>query len=627
MQFWERLPKEIPAVMEDANIDYRSTQCSVYEPGDQLIQDIKRIVQSHLDSLDEDKGGVATLVKHHRDNCYVVAVNGMSWCEKGKCYHSSGGKTAYYVDVDRGEFWPVCQAGSCKEKPAPTRIAHEIHLFKFLRESDIGWARITVTTLQDIIKVTDRKSREAYVYNDYNGLWERKYEYGVLPTISKSLSGVIDRFTQHIKKGNHSENDMEKLMKMCEELRRSAFCTSKLLAAYKLAAHDLYSENFEDQLTKKYNHLWPMREKKVLNLKTGEISELRKEHMFNFVGPCNYIHKTSYPKIEKLVSSIMCGNPSTIKYLRLKMGLLLTGELLREVDNFLGDGSNGKSSLYKLIQCVMGKFFTLLPREIVIKAPGSSQGSASPQWMTVIHARAAFFDEVEDDEKVDARNVKTMSNGDPRKFRGLFKSDYQTVHPRCKIIICTNKELAYDSTDKAMEDRLITTPFPANFEKKTREGSHDQKRDDFFIDDIKQNHLDDLFSYMVDAAIDFYKGGKQIDRPKEVIELTAKINNDMNTVKQFVDARCSLRPSHERAPEAFKDEKYSVRPGTLFHEYTSYIQLQHKEAKKACRHPNSLSGFFRGLPLLLRSGGLESTSPPPPPASPPWGCCSSYEKV
>ena len=58
-----------------------------------------------------------------------------------------------------------------------------------------------------------------------------------------------------------------------------------------------------------------------------------------------------------------------------------------------------------------------------------------------------------------------------------------------------------------MTDRIVVVPWNANFEidPSNLTGDHVQKADDGFIDNIKDNHLDDLFSYMVDAAIDFYK--------------------------------------------------------------------------------------------------------------------------
>jgi phage/plasmid-associated DNA primase len=276
----------------------------------------------------------------------------------------------------------------------------------------------------------------------------------------------------------------------------------------------------------------------------------------------------------------MYGNPETIKYLRLKMGLFLTGELLREIDEFSGDGRNGKSTFYKLLALVMGDFFTIIPKDLVVKSPGSSSGAPSPQWFVVQQARVAFFDEVEENEKINARNVKRMANGDPTKVRGLYQGDYHQVTPKCQVVLCVNKDLIYDSSDKAMTDRVVITPWPANFEAQPAAGTGEQKQDDSFIQNIEDNHLDDLFSYMVDASIDFYKSGKKIERPKAVLEKTAKVNREMNSVAQFVDDVCALRPAGVTAPQWGKDETYKVKPMDLFREYTTWILQQDMQAKK-----------------------------------------------
>ena len=232
----------------------------------------------------------------------------------------------------------------------------------------------------------------------------------------------------------------------------------------------------------------------------------------------------------------------------------------------------------------MGLFFTLIPKDIIIhNKNGSASGAASPEWYVIQHARVAFFDEVEEGEKVNTRNVKRMANGDPTIIRGLYQGDYHTVTPTCQIVICVNKDLIYDSTDKAMTDRMVITPWPANFEKAPVEGSAQQKQDAPFIKNIIDHHLDDFFSYMVDAAIDFYKNGKVIERPQAVLDKTAEVNKSMDSVTLFVDECCVFRPPDENPPQHSKDEQYKVRPSDLYSSYMNWLTGQDMQSKKIGR--------------------------------------------
>jgi putative DNA primase/helicase len=351
------------------------------------------------------------------------------------------------------------------------------------------------------------------------------------------------------------------------------FSIAKLSSVYKLSIEQLYVKDFEDTLNKAFPHLWPMRGKKVVDLRNGQIGTLEKEHLFCFAGPRMYTPKPSYPVIDKLMASFMCGNKQMVLYLRLKMGLFLTGELLREIDEFSGNGLNGKSTWYKLLQKVMGEFFALIPKDIIItNSNGAAAGAASPQWRVLQNVRLAVFDEVEDNERVNARNVKRLANGDPTTSRGLYQGDYHCVTPKCQVVICVNKDLVYDSTDTAMTDRMVITPWNARFEKKPGDGDH--KQDDSYIDDIIDHHLDDLFSYMVDAAIDFYKGGKVIERPQKVLDKTAAVNDSMDSVSQFVQDCCKV--------DTF-DREAKVSPSDLFAAYTTWISIQDMSSKKGSR--------------------------------------------
>ena len=96
---------------------------------------------------------------------------------------------------------------------------------------------------------------------------------------------------------------------------------------------------------------------------------------------------------------------------------------------------------------------------------------------------------------------------------------------------------------------------------------------------------------MVDAAIDFYASGKVIERPREVLEKTAIVNNSMDSIKQFIEDACELRPEEDPEPHNETDERYSVRPSIMFQAYSGWIRTQGLDQKKLSRNqfPKSLA--------------------------------------
>ena len=62
---------------------------------------------------------------------------------------------------------------------------------------------------------------------------------------------------------------------------------------------------------------------------------------------------------------------------------------------------------------------------------------------------------------------------------------------------------------------------------------------------IKERHLGDLFSFMVDAAKDFYEAGS-IPEPAGVKAATEAGFDDMDTFLQFIEAECEVDRTNDR---------------------------------------------------------------------------------
>ena len=495
---------------------------------------------------------------------------------------------------------------------------------KLMYDCEVGWAEVIVLYLHQTVKVVDRKTGRAYVWNANTALWQDTLSDGVLPEVSRILSGHFDSMSERLqvhiatleaalkmligshdpkdRQGKTSEEEKEKNLELnilrdrlseIRKLRLDAHKYSHLNAAYKLAREKLYSKDFGDKLNK-IPHLWPLTGCEVLDLRNGSVLPRTKEHMFSIEGPRKYQPKPQYPEVSRFFNEVMCGDPEMIEHMRLKSGYFLTAEVsLRGFDIFTGNGANGKSTWAELMQLVMGEFFALLPKGLILQSKSdSAAGSASPEFLTIRHARLGVFDEIEDDEKLNSRNVKRIANGDAFTCRGLYDGDYQTVHPVVKVVIPANKPPSYDSTDKAMTDRIRWTPWMANFEKQENldlntldEEDRKQKfhKDTAFIDRLKRYHLDDLFSYMVDAAKDFYNLNKTILIPRSVQEKTDTVNTSLNSVVSFLQNVCVL------------DQKFKTRPLDLYSVYTQYVKQQDLQASKVSRQQ---------FPVALESAGL-----------------------
>ena len=87
-QFWKELPTTIPKNIDEAGIEHQ--QNCIEDAGESLLNDIKRIVQAHVDKVEEFNGhGVVTDIRQKDgESIYVVRVKGVTWCERGNRHHS-----------------------------------------------------------------------------------------------------------------------------------------------------------------------------------------------------------------------------------------------------------------------------------------------------------------------------------------------------------------------------------------------------------------------------------------------------------------------------------------------------------------------------------------------------------
>ena len=69
---------------------------------------------------------------------------------------------------------------------------------KLMYDGEVGWAEVIVLYLHQTVKVVDRKTGRAYVWNANTSLWQDTLSDGVLPEVSNILSGHFDSMSEHL---------------------------------------------------------------------------------------------------------------------------------------------------------------------------------------------------------------------------------------------------------------------------------------------------------------------------------------------------------------------------------------------------------------------------------------------
>jgi P4 family phage/plasmid primase-like protien len=425
-------------------------------------------------------------------------------------------------------------------------------------------------------------------WNEGTSLWTIQNKTVMINLISDIVTPYFKtRLTKAISKLTKldDENDCEQeeslksqiksIQKMIGNLSSSPFLNN---ICFYYSGFELDTE-FEIKLNSKSNEL-PIKNKKIINLKTKVIRERTKEDLFSFELDVSYIQDCNFSKVIDFFNGICCQNDDLVDYMKRLFGYTLTGEISdRSLHIFWGSGRNGKSTVIDILRKILGKkYFVTCSENVLLKSTSTS--STSPELIRIQGARVIVLSETDKQEKLNSKRIKGLTGGDEIVARQLFREQIE-FNPQATPIMITNHKPEFDINDQAMIDRLKMVPFLGRFDNTPK------NRD--YIKDLINNHLDDFFSWFVDGAFEWYNGKELIPCQLMTQEMDAYIN-ELDIQKQFMDERIDII-SKENYNKLSNDEKmrFRVKKDSLFAIFVGYIM------ELGIRSTLSKSDFYKAL--------------------------------
>lgn len=342
--------------------------------------------------------------------------------------------------------------------------------------------------------------------------------------LEKSINKYTELILEEMKENGESEETIEKKKNMYKKVLDYVLSRKNTKNIFKSLLSSTHNDEFEG-LKNQTAHLLPIKGGKVIDLKTKEVRERTREDLFTFELDVDYCRGCDYSKVIDFFSGLSCGNKDLLRYFQLFLGYCLTGEVdERSLFVFFGTGLNGKSTLTNIMKKILGPFFTSCSESVLLNQERRS--GATPELVCLQSARLAVLAETDKEEKLNAKRVKNLTGGDIIYARDLYQKTGINFKPKAKYVMMTNHRPSFDISDQAMIDRVKQIPFLARFD-----------RNPDYEKDLLDNHLDSLFSWIVDGAFDWYNGEKLVicDVMKKEMD---KWITDLDTVQQFIDEQC-----------------------------------------------------------------------------------------
>jgi P4 family phage/plasmid primase-like protien len=373
-----------------------------------------------------------------------------------------------------------------------------------------------------------------FCWDKYSLLWVKQPINFIQTIIPSVLRPYLDVLATSYKPADDVTNqEHHNLYHYVLKLYRYLNCLSSVKSVCESFINESIQDNIEfNELINKSADEIPIKGGLVLNLKDSSIHLRTELDLFSF--ELNYSYNKSYNKdiVINFFKDITRNDTDYIHYFHLLIGSFLSGDITgRNLHIAWGGGRNGKSTLVNIIKKILTKdknnsFFTTLSETALMSCASKSAGSANPEVMPLVSARLAVLSEIDKNEELNAKRVKTLTGGDSLSARPLYGNQI-TFDTQAKFILPTNHKPSFDVKDVAMVDRIRLLPFLQRFE--------DTPENKSKIENIMDYHINDFFCWFVDGAKLWYEQGRTI-KPCAIMdsEMTVYMRS-LDFVIQFLD--------------------------------------------------------------------------------------------
>lgn len=316
----------------------------------------------------------------------------------------------------------------------------------------------------------------------------------------------------------------------------------------------------------------------TIDLKTGGLQPHNPADLITKIASVAYDPKARYTGWLRFLRCITGNDKKLIRYLRRMVGYCLTGTCTEHaLFIFWGKGANGKSTLFLVVQYMMGEYAMQAPPDLLA---ARRQGPGHPCDVADLHgARLAVDSEVSQNMRMDEAKAKRLTGADRIKARHLFK-DFFEFDPTFKLTVAVNDKPKVPGDDDAIWRRMHFVPFIVQIPVEQQDKDLPEK--------LKQEAAG-ILRWAVGGCLEWARDGLQ--PPDCVLEATKEYRSEMDAVGTFIEDACEIGQGLEvRAGELYRAYEYwskqsglDTMSATMFGKTVKKKGFKHKRGSKGHR--------------------------------------------
>jgi putative DNA primase/helicase len=277
----------------------------------------------------------------------------------------------------------------------------------------------------------------------------------------------------------------------------------------------------------------------VVDLITGELLPQDPANLMRKLAPVVFDPDAECPTFLRFLDRVFDGDQGLIEFVQRAIGYSLTGNTDAQcLFVLVGNGANGKSTLIRVIQDLLGDYAQQTPMETLMV----SRSGAIPNDVARLEgARFVAATEAEAGQRLAEAKIKQLTGGDKIPARFLYGEIFEFI-PQFKLWLATNRLPEVRGTDDGIWRRFQVIPFNVKIPEAERDPGLAEKL---------RAELSGILNWAVAGCLEWQKGG--LRAPQRVGEATKDYRVGMDVVAQFIEDCCVLEPKTEETAKALYD--------------------------------------------------------------------------
>ncbi|MBG7619020.1 bifunctional DNA primase/polymerase [Herbaspirillum sp. AP02] len=289
----------------------------------------------------------------------------------------------------------------------------------------------------------------------------------------------------------------------------------------------------------------------VINLKTGEFKEAKREMLITQVSPVTYDPDATCPLFESFMMQIMKKDKELVEYLQKAVGYSLSGSVSEQCLFFLyGYGANGKSTFLNIVRAVVGDYGAQAAGETLLEQNRSSNGP-SEDLARLRGKRFVALSEVDDGKAFAEGLFKSLTGGEPITARRLYQGMFEYL-PAFKLFLAANHKPIAKSGGHGFYRRLRLIPFEMTIKKEDQDPQLEHKL---------REEAPGILNWAIKGCLEWQKHG--LTSPKAVVRAIEEYESEMNILKAWM------------AEYVVVDSKYRASSAELYASFSEWAKSYH----------------------------------------------------